>query len=129
VTLVKDKGGYSTAVQQCLARNASLPEPRSENENDQLAEFAKDKIIWLGISDAGVEGEWRYSSNQTSELVYENWATGQPFNWNQDDDGAVLVGKTPATGHLTAAKWYDRSCLDDCEHNFIVCAKSPVKVV
>ena len=128
VELMKHQGGHSTAVKECLKKNASLPEPRSEKENDQLAEFAKDKRIWLGISDSDHEGEWRYSSNKTSELVYENWAMGHPLNWNEADDCAVLVGKTQTTGHLTAAKWYDRSCLDVCEHNSIVCAKSAAEV-
>jgi len=125
VVFTGDTGSRDAALQQCSHRNASLPEPRSREANDQLAEFAGDKRIWLGISDYVDEGEWRYLSDNAS-VYYENWGGMMPFGWNRDDDCAVLVGnkKTLANdGNLAdSGKWYDRSCLAACEDNSIVCA-------
>ena len=55
-------------------------EPKSLTQNDAVAVYANDiwesRYIWLGITDAGTEGEWTYADG--SVINFENWGQGEP---------------------------------------------------
>lgn len=58
--------------------------------------------IWLGGSDAALEGDFRWSDG--SPLVFESWAPGQPDN----GAGVDCIEKR----NDGAGGWYDRRCTD-----------------
>ena len=63
-------------------------EVRTQEEFDRALRFEREigNEFWLGGSDRGVEGDWRWESND--ELIDMNkfWTRGQPDSWNGDQD-------------------------------------------
>ncbi|MEM9905138.1 MAG: LamG-like jellyroll fold domain-containing protein, partial [Cyanobacteria bacterium P01_D01_bin.44] len=50
--------------------------------------FGTTEALWIGFSDAEIEGSWQWSSGETS--AYTDWATGQPDDNQGTQDYAVL---------------------------------------
>ena len=67
----------------CQRLGAILAEPKTVGENT----FIKDLFIqnggsntWLGASDLGQEGQWRWESSGDRMSGFNNWWPGQPDN-------------------------------------------------
>lgn len=68
------------------------------------------KDYWIGLTDADVENEWRWC-NGRKLAMYFNWATGQPNNYNNDQD-CVAIRKGPFYDIDYDGEWHDDACTD-----------------
>ena len=77
-----------------FAYNGRLFEPRDSTTNHQVIESAKmisqSTKFWIGINDLGTEGTFRYTTG--GDLVYTNWANGEPNNHGVEDCGETWTG-------------------------------------
>ena len=81
-------GQLFTAESTCIAEEATVPVPRSNAENDDYFDAFVDLLpsssgaerIALGITDVQTEGQWVDANNE--QILYTNWESGQPDNWN-----------------------------------------------
>jgi len=108
-----DLFNYTDAMVNCQTQFGSnntgkLFEPRDRSTNDQVIEFAKEMILpstsemHIGINDMATEGTWQYATG--GDLVYTNWANGQPDNYG---------GNGQDCGHTTPdTTWNDGHCLN-----------------
>ena len=112
-----DLFNYSDAMVNCQTQFGSnntgkLFEPRDASTNDQVIKFAKKKVLpntsvmhigtplHIGINDIATEGTWQYATG--GDLVYTNWANGEPNNHNDWDEDC---GET-----WTGTTWNDGKC-------------------
>ena len=91
---------YNAAKTQCESDGAFLAIPRSEAENDYIADLIPNENIWIGINDIDQEGV--FVAVDGSDITYTNWDSGEPnHDWNED---AVII----RVGHSKRQKaWND----------------------
>jgi len=58
-------------------------------------------LLWIGLTDARVEGQYRWVSGQTP--AYTNWASGEPNNSQGGEDYVAMY----YPGHSSQSKWND----------------------
>ena len=105
---------YADAMVNCQSQfgtnsTGKLFEPRDRSTNDQVIQFAKNKVspnasvmpvgtpLHIGINDIATEGTWQYATG--GDLVYTNWAFGFDQSGNEDC-GETWHGTT----------WNDSTC-------------------
>ena len=116
-----EKETAAKAIFTCKATGGKLVEPRNENENNFVANHAKDKLIsqlWIGVNDISTEDSFKYDSKDI-DIVWNNWdwAANQPNNYNGNED-CVAMGLSSMTSSdgtheiqvTTLGVWYDQSC-------------------
>jgi cysteine-rich repeat protein len=104
---------WGDGLAACAAEGMILAVPRSERENAFVRALASRKAfisVWLGATDAVVEGEWLNevgeplwygkSDGDTAPGAYTNWALAQP-----DDYTSADCLRTDERG-----KWDDNTC-------------------
>ncbi len=70
---------WEEAEAVCVALGGHLACINSEAENTFVFDqFATDRYCWLGATDAGHEGEWRWLTGEPFRFMA--WATGEPSN-------------------------------------------------
>jgi hypothetical protein len=94
------------ASAQCVGVGGSLATPRSEVEQRALRDWAVvtgGGLAWLGLSDAGREGEFveRAAESEGGALVPPPWSPGQP-NGGDEENCVALEAPTGA--------WSDVDC-------------------
>ena len=62
----------------------------SQEESWIQSTFGTDESFWIGLSDAETEGEWQWSSGESS--TYRNWAPGEPNNSANQDYAVINFG-------------------------------------
>ena len=82
------KTTYNTAKIQCESDGAFLAIPRSEAENDYIADLFPDEPIWIGIDDIDQEGV--FVAVDGSDLTYTNWDSGEPNNYENAEDAVII---------------------------------------
>ena len=107
-----DSFNYTDALVNCQTQFGSnntgkLFEPRDASTNDQVIQFAKNKVspnasvmpvgtpLHIGINDIATEGTWQYATG--GDLVYTNWGGINPNNGasgNGEDCGETYSGTT-----------------------------------
>ena len=104
-----------------MQQNGKLFEPKNETQNEAMREFAKEKInpedhpsaIWLGISDHGVEGVHRYSSD-FSKVTWSKFGESSAGE-NPNDNTKNCVDM-----YLENGKWFHKNCKEErafvCEY-------------
>ena len=74
----------SQAIRYCEERNGYLATVTSAEENDFLFSYLCDNYdftsVYFGMSDAGVEGEWKWTNGE--KVSFFNWASGEPEGTN-----------------------------------------------
>ena len=78
-----EKMTYNAAKTQCESDGAFLAIPRSEPENDYIADLIPNNHIWIGIDDIDQEGV--FVAVDGSDITYTNWDWGEPNNANNED--------------------------------------------
>ncbi len=64
----------------CQSQGGYLATITSEEENDFIfSQISGSYLLWLGGTDAGHEGIWKWVTNEP--WIYSNWNTGEPNNY------------------------------------------------
>lgn len=83
----------------------SLVVINDEEENKWVVEkFGSGTEYWIGLSDERDEAKWVWVND--SDLVYKNWATGEPDNYKKMQH-YVIMNKQTAKGAEQPGKWND----------------------
>ena len=69
---------YLDAEAQCVSDGALLALPRSDSENDFIANLIPDEGIWIGLNDINEEG--KFVTSDGVEPCYTKWDSNQPNN-------------------------------------------------
>ena len=72
---------FSEAEAHCKTlwkKKGKLVTVKDATENKYIYENVGNKNVWVGGSDAEIEGRWVWRSSCT--VTYKNWASGQPDN-------------------------------------------------
>jgi len=98
-----DNQTWANARASCeaLVPPAHLATIVTTEENALLAPYLGTADWYIGLTDADLEGVFRWSTGET--LAYSNWRSGEPNNSGGNEDCAVLEGHT-------GALWDDRPC-------------------
>ena len=100
-TLMNEAVSWSDANAACQAAGLQLASVNSAAENALLLTAAAGNAVWIGGTDAAIDGTWKWSPSGTP-LSYTNWASGEPNNYGRNEDCVHLSG--------TSGKWNDVNC-------------------
>ena len=95
---------YNAAKTQCESDGAFLAIPRSEAENDYIADLIPNNDIWIGINDIDQEGV--FVAVDASNIIYTNWDLDEPNNYNNED--AVHINPNHWLGPERQKTWNDK---------------------
>ena len=84
----------------------NLATVRSASENDWIfntfgAYGGQQRLLWTGLTDSVVEGQWRWMSGEA--VTYTNWAPGEPNSGNSAEDLAAMYYPASTQG----GRWND----------------------
>ena len=94
-----ERESYGFADSQCKSDGSFLAIPRSEAENDFIANLIPNKNIWIGIND--IEQEGTFVAVDGSDISYTNWHPSEPsstgwrgavFKAGDREDGVEMRG-------------------------------------
>ena len=83
-----EQNDYNAAKTQCESDGAFLAIPRSEAENDFIADLILNENIWIGINDIDQEGV--FVAVDGSNITFTHWAFNEPNNYGGDEDAVVI---------------------------------------
>lgn len=113
--------GFEDARRQCNGSlGMDLVRIDGPTENDLVGTLVG-KDAWLGASDRGTEGDWRWlddtpfwsgsASGAAVGTAYTNWRSGEPNDFFGEDCGVFQDG---------SEQWNDEPCeCIDCDHAFV----------
>ena len=90
---------YGVTDSQCKSDGSFLAIPRSEAENDFIANLIPNEDIWIGIND--IEQEGTFVAVDGSDISYTNWHPSEPsstgwrgavFKAGDREDGVEMRG-------------------------------------
>ena len=121
-----EKLKFQAAIDQCNSMNATLAEPMNEEENTNLAtNFNANIRYWIGVSDRETEGDFKYVSDDASEVGFTSWGNGQPNEkWPKLDCTAFKNGKwTTANCDRKEFPYICQMDINDsgCDENDLMC--------
>uniref|UniRef100_A0A8C7ABA1 C-type lectin domain family 4 member F n=1 Tax=Neovison vison TaxID=452646 RepID=A0A8C7ABA1_NEOVI len=110
------KKSWHEAEQFCVSQGAHLASVTSEEEQAFLVKFTSTSHHWIGLTDSGKEGSWRWVDGTPFNAAQSRafWGRNQPDNWQSWD------GQTEDCVHIEE-KWNDIRC--DTPYNW-VCKKT-----
>ena len=79
---------YGAAKAQCESDGAVLAIPRSEAQNDFIADLIPNENILIGINDIANEGKWMAVDG--SEVTWTKWDTDEPNNSGGSEDAVEI---------------------------------------
>ncbi|XP_014646890.1 PREDICTED: C-type lectin domain family 4 member F [Ceratotherium simum simum] len=99
------KKSWHAAERFCVSQGAHLASVTSEEEQEFLAETVSNSYHWIGLTDMGTEGSWRWvDGTQFSDTQSRAfWEKNQPDNWLN------AKGHTEDCVH-TQQRWNDMDC-------------------
>ncbi|XP_012331107.1 C-type lectin domain family 4 member F isoform X2 [Aotus nancymaae] len=99
------KKSWSEAEQFCVSKGAHLASVASEEEQAFLVAFTGNAYHWIGLTDRGTEGFWRWTDGTpfNASRNRQFWERNQPDNWRHED------GQTEDCVHIQW-KWNDMNC-------------------
>ncbi|XP_037081400.1 hepatic lectin-like [Pollicipes pollicipes] len=102
---------YEQAEQACAQINSHLAVPRTRDENLCAAGLARNRHIWLGITDQLTEGVFvdTFGRSVTEELT-QVWSAGQPDNYNGTEDCVEIWPENAFNLGSKFAEWNDKHC-------------------
>ena len=87
-----EKYDYYSAKTQCESDGAFLAHPRSEAENDYIADLIPKNHIWIGIDDIDQEGV--FVAVDGSDITYTNWNSDEPNNSRNNENAVIIQNRT-----------------------------------
>ena len=84
-TLMSDSLSWAAADAACRAAGMQLASVLSAAQNALLLTAAAGNTVWIGGTDAAVEGAWVWSPTNTP-LTYTNWKAGEPNDYGSGED-------------------------------------------
>ncbi|XP_068800038.1 collectin-12-like isoform X2 [Struthio camelus] len=102
-----DLKSWQDAEDFCVSEQSHLTSVTSREQQEYLVRNAGDKGHWIGLTDLGTEGTWRWVDGTEYRQNMSFWAPQQPDNW---DDGS---GSGEDCAHLQPEDsnlWNDKSC-------------------
>ncbi len=84
-----DPATWQAAQANCQANGGHLAVINNATENAFLANILTLQSAWIGLSDAGSEGNFSWVNGQP--LSYTNWYPGQPNNYNGSQDYVEML--------------------------------------
>ncbi|XP_067026548.1 low affinity immunoglobulin epsilon Fc receptor-like [Acropora muricata] len=98
------------ASEACRNYVAKLAMPKTQAMNNFLVDHMTSPMAWLGLSDQGTEGEFKWSDGEKLSS-FTSWTAGHPLNSGTDfvkiakDDGSWYnVGGTETSGYICTKK-------------------------
>lgn len=88
---------FTDAKAQCEVWGAKLVRPDSQHKQDFVARFLgqfQTSSWWLGLSDRGEEGAWRWIDNNNYVWDYNGWDEAQPASLTDNQDCACFYPNT-----------------------------------
>ncbi|MGB2823521.1 MAG: pre-peptidase C-terminal domain-containing protein [Phycisphaerae bacterium] len=83
------RGSWEGAQAFAEAHDAELVTIRDADLEAWLqGEYGMDECFWIGFNDIEIEGAWEWVSGEP--VTYTNWAPGEPGDWWEDLDRAVM---------------------------------------
>jgi len=104
---MNEKLSWSDANAACLAAGMELASVHSDEENALLATAAAGNTVWIGGTDAALEGTWVWSPSGTP-LSYTNWWSGEPNNVGGNEDCLSVF--------YDVGGWYDNRCSHELKY-------------
>nr|XP_020728574.1 C-type lectin domain family 4 member F [Odocoileus virginianus texanus] len=103
------KKTWQEAEQFCVSHGAHLASVTSEEEQAFLIQFTGSVYYWIGLTDRGTEGRWRWTDDTPFDHAGSRafWDQNQPDNWPhgiERSEDCVQVQR----------KWNDISCSALC---------------
>ncbi|XP_046288380.1 C-type lectin domain family 4 member F [Marmota monax] len=99
------KKSWHEAERSCVSKGAHLASVTSQEEQAFLVQFTSNSYHWIGLTDMGMEGTWRWVDgtqfNNAGSKVF--WDRNQPDNWRHKN------GQTEDCVHLRSL-WNDMNC-------------------
>ncbi|KAI4901336.1 hypothetical protein NFI96_020770 [Prochilodus magdalenae] len=115
-----EKKSWNKSRQYCTDKGADLVIINSREEQDFLSKAFGHTEAWIGLTDIDREEVWRWVDG--SALTTEFWWTGEPNNYEGDEDCAIThYSRARSAGVST---WNDYPChlsvAGICEKRLIV---------
>ncbi|XP_041498830.1 C-type lectin domain family 4 member F [Microtus oregoni] len=78
-----EKKSWHEAENFCMSQGAHLASVTSQEEKEFLAKFTSNEYHWIGLTDHGIEGDWRWVDGTPFNQYQSNgfWGKNQPDNW------------------------------------------------
>lgn len=85
-----NKKTWQDAEKFCVSQGAHLASVTSQEEQAFLIRFTENSVYWIGLTDQGTEGRWRWTdgSSFSSAQSKQFWAVSQPDNWKDGKGGS-----------------------------------------
>uniref|UniRef100_A0AAA9RVQ7 C-type lectin domain family 4 member F n=1 Tax=Bos taurus TaxID=9913 RepID=A0AAA9RVQ7_BOVIN len=114
------KKTWQEAEQFCVSHGAHLASVTSEEEKTFLIQFTSSVYHWIGLTDHGTEGHWRWTDGTAFDRARSRafWAENQPDNWQHG------IGQSEDCVQMQQ-KWNDISCSTLCRW---ICKKPMVQL-
>ena len=105
---------YAAAKAQCESDGAFLAIPRSEAQNDFIADLIRNENIWIGINDIASEGSFVAVDGRA--ISWTKWHPGEPNSHQANQDAAEIWQNSP---YMYIPKAWNDANVDDS--NKFVC--------
>ncbi|KAG6922888.1 C-type lectin domain family 4, member f [Chelydra serpentina] len=105
----QEEKSWDEAERFCVSRDSHLTSVSSQAEQEFLANESKGRDHWIGLTDRGTEGSWRWvdGTEYRADASRGFWAPNQPDNWDQGTGGGEdCVHIHPINQNL----WNDANC-------------------
>ncbi|XP_014863232.1 PREDICTED: CD209 antigen-like [Poecilia mexicana] len=98
------KKTWTLSREDCLSKGADLAIVTTKDEMNFINSLYNDKEVWIGLSDGGVEGQWKWVDGTPLTLAF--WAQGQPnSHQGRNQDCVEVWHRSKGVGD-----WNDENC-------------------
>jgi len=109
--LSPEKLTWGASQEYCWSLGGHLAEFSNREEENAIEAFLIDGDYWIGLTDIGQEGSWKWEESQQVP-AYTNWNGNEPNGNNRE--------KCAMKGTYCDWRWMDLDCLVDLDTNIPV---------